>query len=51
MPNKPHRPNAKLDEEAVRSIRESTEMNKVLAARHGVNPSTISHVRRGKTWK
>lgn len=51
MPNKPHRPNAKLSEEAVREILASKELNAVLAARYGVHASTISHVRRRKTWK
>lgn len=51
MSKKPHRPNAKLSEEAVREILASKEMNTTLGARYRVHPSTISHVRRRRTWK
>lgn len=43
-------PLAKLTDDAVREIRRSTEMNKVLAKRYGVDPMAISLARRRKTW-
>lgn len=42
---------ARLDAEKVREIRTSTETNVALAERFGVNPSAISNVRNGVTWK
>lgn len=42
---------AKLDEAAVRAIRASTEVARVLAARYGVSTTQISDVRNRKSWK
>lgn len=42
---------ALLTEDAVFSIRSSDRMNKDLATHYGVDPSTISDIRRGKSWK
>jgi len=39
-----------LTEKQVREIRESSEPNRVLAARYSVDPSTIGHIRRRETW-
>lgn len=41
---------AKLTEDAVREIRSSTLTGRALAARFGVDESTVSLVRRGKSW-
>lgn len=41
----------KLTAEIARQIRASTETGKELAARFGVSQATISHIRRGRTWK
>lgn len=41
---------AKLDEDMVREIRASSEILAVLAERMGVDISTVSAARRGKTW-
>lgn len=43
--------NAKLTHAAVRAIRESTETNKELARKFGVNASQISRARAGVRWK
>jgi hypothetical protein len=43
--------NAKLTVEAVRAIRVSTESLSLVARRYGVSRSTVSLIRRGKTWK
>jgi hypothetical protein len=43
--------NAKLTVEAVRAIRVSTESLSLVARRCGVSRSTVSLIRRGKTWK
>lgn len=42
---------AKLTAEAVAEIKASGETNKALAHRFGVDPSNVSHIRRGSTWK
>jgi hypothetical protein len=42
---------AKLTADAVRHIRESREMGKVLAIDYGVSRATISLIRRGERWK
>lgn len=44
-------PFAKLNEEAVKEIRNSTESRKTLALRHGVSEYTIHDVLRGKSWR
>ena len=41
---------AKLDDEAVSLIRSSGSSNRALAEKYGVDPSNISHVRRGRIW-
>jgi hypothetical protein len=41
----------RLTEDLVREIRRSTERGVDLAARLGVSPQTISHVRTGRTWR
>lgn len=46
---KPHR--HKLTAEIARSVRSSTDTGKELAARFGVSQATISHIRRGHTWR
>lgn len=43
-------PMAKLTDEQVREIRASSEPQKALAARFGVDPSTVSLVKSGRTW-
>jgi hypothetical protein len=43
-------PGAKLTEDTVRLIRVSEEAGITLAARYGVTPTTISDVRKGRTW-
>lgn len=45
------RQEAKLDEQAVRYIRTSSETGVALAAKYGVTPPTICVIRKGKTWK
>lgn len=42
---------AKLTAEAVRHIRASQEMGKVLAIDHNVSRATITRIRRGERWK
>jgi len=42
--------NAKATPEIVRAIRESDEILKVLASRYGLNISTVSEIRRRRTW-
>jgi hypothetical protein len=42
--------NARLNEMAVRDIRQSAEALAVVAARHGVSTTTASKVRRGEMW-
>lgn len=44
-------PWSKLDEAAVREIRESAESGAELARKFGVSGTTISRVRRGETWR
>lgn len=44
------RRDARLDEAAVNEIRSSSTTVREEAARHAVNPSTISAVRRGELW-
>ena len=47
-----HRPGRlKLTAEIARQIRASSETGKELAARFGVSQATISHIRRGHTWR
>jgi hypothetical protein len=43
-------PKAKLNYQAVREIRASTESSRVLGARYGVTQGTISKVKTGRTW-
>jgi HNH endonuclease len=43
-------PNAVLTLDAVRDIRSNSAPLKVMAAKYGVAPGTISHVRRRTTW-
>jgi hypothetical protein len=45
------RPNAKLNWEAVYTIRASREPDAALARRFGVAPATVRNVRAGKGWK
>jgi hypothetical protein len=42
---------AKLTPEQVAEIRAATGLNREVAARFGVSPSTISLIRRGETWR
>jgi hypothetical protein len=42
--------NAKLSVDAVRAIRAASETNSELAAKYGVAPSSISHIKTRKTW-
>ena len=42
---------SKLNEENVKAIRESSDTQRVLAARYGVSKSLIGQVRSGKWWK
>jgi hypothetical protein len=42
---------AKLSEADVAAIRASSTPGVELAARFGVTPTTISHIRRGRTWR
>lgn len=44
-------PAAKLTDAVVQQIRDSDESGGVLSRRFGVSRTTISHIRRGKTWK
>jgi hypothetical protein len=41
---------AKLDAEAVAEIRTATGLQREIAARFGVSPSTVSLIRGGKRW-
>jgi len=41
---------AKLNETIVRAIRISTERGAILAARYGINNTTVSKIRRGIIW-
>jgi hypothetical protein len=43
--------NAKLTEQAVREILQSSASSQELALRHGVHKETIARVRRGVLWK
>lgn len=43
-------PSARLTEAAVRDIRQSEEILRVLAQRHGVSIQTVARVRRGLVW-
>lgn len=45
------KPRHKLTAEIARSVRSSTDTGKELAARFGVSQATISHIRRGHTWR
>lgn len=45
------KPRRKLTAEIARSVRSSTDTGKELAARFGVSQATISHIRRGHTWR
>jgi hypothetical protein len=45
------RPNAKLDEDAVRMIRQSRQTNADLAKLTGVSCEAVRLIRRGVTWK
>lgn len=52
--NMRNRSNTKLNDDAVRSLRallQAGVMHLEAAARFGVDPSTVSNVARGKTWK
>jgi len=49
--NGPRPANRKLTAEIARQIRASSETGKELAARFGVSQATISHIRRGHTWR
>jgi hypothetical protein len=42
---------AKIDADTATEIRNSTEPGRTLAARYGLSESTISNIRRGKTWR
>ena len=42
---------AKLKEQQIDEIRNSREFNTILAERYDVEPSTISFIKRGLTWK
>jgi len=42
---------AKLTENDVLNIRKSTEPQKILAERYGVDQSAISHIKSGRVWK
>lgn len=44
-------PQAKLNPEKVREIRQSTDKNASLAAFYGVHESAIEHVRHFRTWR
>ena len=46
-----HNHNARLTRSNVKQIRASSESCVSLAARYGVSPVTISHIRTGRTWK
>ena len=46
-----HHPKAKLTEDAVIEILDSQESQAVLAKRHGVHQSMISHIKRRKNWR
>ena len=50
MPGQLH-PNAKLTEKKVRHILSSSEMGKNLARRYGVAQTTISDIRKGRSWR
>lgn len=43
--------NAKLDEQAVIEIRQSSGTDEEMALKYGVCRATVTYVRRGKTWK
>lgn len=43
--------NAKLTDEAVKTIFTSGDSLSVLASKHGVSPQTISHIKNRATWK
>ena len=43
-------PTTKLTENQVREIRKSTDRNKDIADRYGMNPSTISNIRARRIW-
>lgn len=45
------KPRHKLTAEIARSVRSSTDTGKELASRFGVSQATISHIRRGHTWR
>jgi hypothetical protein len=42
---------ARLTAEDIRAIRASPERNRDLARRYGVDPSHISHIKRGDNWR
>lgn len=42
---------AKLTGQSVRSIRQSTEKNSVLAKKYNVTPTNIRYIKKRKTWK
>lgn len=44
-------PRAKLTIDDVRSIRASRSSSRVLGPMYGVSPSTITHIRTGRTWR
>jgi hypothetical protein len=46
-----NQPRAKLSNDQVRSIRNSHETNKLLAALYSVDPAVISNIRLGKTYR
>lgn len=48
--NMQRRHDAKLDADAARAIRESSESSGALAARYGVTPGMIWRVRTGRSW-
>ena len=43
--------NSSLSDEDVRNIRSSSEPQKILAERYGIQQSAVSKIRRGLTWK
>ena len=43
--------NAKLTDDAVREIRNSTDRGVDLARRFGISPATVCYVRKGVGWK
>ena len=42
---------AKLTEKQAAEIRNSTDKTRILCERYGVKPTSIQHIRAGKTWK